>query len=168
MNIAWILDVKQIPLPLQFEKFLDLAFFISSANHCDEQFRHDIVEMSIHRLRHAVEHNTHDIEIFKDLGDAIKLVLHGPTEQDGVNLGTSYHTRPSDSIVVSMARSECDDSDNWKSSYIMDTLQTCGLLIKRYFKNNLDDFDPGSWVFNAIEEIIHQMSVGSSIKCQRY
>ena len=128
----------------EFGKYLDLAFSVYH-NTPDDLLRHDIVEMTMRKMKQeaAAGVDDDDIEPFKAYGDAMKVFLMEPIRDKPFKVRESCGNNESadTSFLVFMARPENTETGGFK--YIVENLQRCGIQVKRYLKRSIDDFEFG-------------------------
>ena len=126
----------------EFGKFLDLAYAIYHSTP-DDLIKHDIVEMTMRKMRPDTEAGAVDNEGFKAYGDALKVFVKEPIPNQANSAQNNCASDGSGdtSFLVFMARPENTETGGFK--YIVENLQRCGVHIKRYLKRSIDDFDFG-------------------------
>ena len=138
----------------EFGKYLDLAFSVY-LNTPDDLLRHDIVEMTIHKMKQEAAVVSDDTEPFKAYGEALKVFLKpvvnkASKAQNNCTSDGSIDTN----FLVFMARPENTETGGFK--YIVENLPRCGVQIQRYLKRSIDDFEFGC---NTRAEILRMLEV---------
>ena len=120
----------------EFGTYLNLMYTAYN-NKPDNALRHDIVEMTLQKMKPTSDTPHDEAEPMKAYGDAMKVFLRKAMSQHPYD----SQSNSEDEVLLLMARS--DDPETGPFDYIVENLQHCGIMIKRYFKNNVDDFDLG-------------------------